>query len=222
MAKVKYSVIGYGRFGQQIANQLKEMGETVLIIESNSELVDKISREHEIVIKCDATDINALSDCAVRNVQNVIVATSNIENSIMICANLKQLGVENIVARAKNATHERVLKTMGITNVIIPEVEIANKVALQLVYNLGADITAINKELCWIKTVITNPDILHKSVMDLQLKDKYGAQIISIQRKDGIIFPISKSTQFKIGDIVSIVTYNKNIKKILSILANQK
>ena len=148
MAKVEYCVIGYGRFGEQIANQLKELGKNVMIIENDADLVDKISREHEIVIKADAKDINALHDAAVKNVRNVICATADLESSIMICANLKQLGVENILARAKNATHERVLKTMGITNVISPETEIANKTALQLVYNLGADITAINKEIC--------------------------------------------------------------------------
>jgi len=222
MAKVEYCVIGYGRFGEQLANQLKELGKRVMVIEANPQLVDKISREHEIVIKCNANDINALSDCAVRNVPNVIVATSNVENSIMVCANLKQLGVENILARAKNSTHERVLKTMGITNVISPETEIANKTAIQLVYNLGADITAINKEISWIKTVATNPDILHKNVMDLAWREKYDCVIMSIQRKDGIIFPINKNTQFKIGDIVSCVCSNKNIKKVLSLLTSSK
>ena len=222
MAKVDYCVIGYGRFGEHIAKQLQELGSNVMVVESDSDLVDKISRQHEIVVRCDASDINALADAGVRNVKNVIVATSNIEGSIMICANLKQLGVENIIARAKNATHERVLKTMGITNVIIPEIEIANKVALQMVYNLGADVSAINKELCWVKTVVTNPSILHKTVDELGFKEKYDAQLVSIQRKDGIIFPITKSSQFKIGDVVSVVCQNKNIKKILALLTQSK
>ena len=222
MAKVEYCVIGYGRFGEHISKQLQELGANVMVVENDSDLVDKISRSHEIVIKCNAGDLNALSDTGVKNVKNVIVATSNIENSIMICANLKQLGVENIIARAKNTTHERVLKTMGITNVVIPEIEIANKVAIQMIYNLGADVTAINKELCWIKTVVTNPNILHKPVTDLGLKEKYEAQLVSIQRKDGIIFPVNKSSQFKIGDVVSIVCHNSNIKKVLALLAHTK
>ncbi|MCQ3907642.1 MAG: TrkA family potassium uptake protein [Mycoplasmoidaceae bacterium] len=222
MAKVEYCVIGYGRFGGQVADQLNELGKRVMVIEADSALCDKISRLHEIVIKADATDINALADCGVKNINNVIVGTSAIENSIMICANLRQLGVENIIARAKNSTHERVLKTMGITNVITPEIEIANKLAIQLVYNLGADISAINKQICWVKTVVTNPDILHKNVFAFELKEKYDALIITIQRKDQIIFPITKVTQFKIGDIVSIVCPNDNIKKIISILTQNK
>ncbi|XQP55687.1 MAG: potassium channel family protein [Mycoplasmoidaceae bacterium] len=222
MAKVEYCVIGYGRFGGKVADQLNELGKRVMVIEDDSSLCDKISRLHEIVVKADATDINALADCGVRNVKTVIVATSAIENSIMICANLRQLEVENVIARAKNATHERVLKTMGITNVITPETEIANKLAIQLVYNLGADITAINKEVCWIKTVVTNPDILHKNIFALQLKEKFDALVISIQRKNDIIFPIKQTTQFKIGDIVSIVCPNKNIQKIIETLSNSK
>lgn len=222
MAKVEYCVIGYGRFGAQIADQLNELGKRVMVIENSTNLCDKISRLHEIVIKADATDMNALADCGVRNVKTVIVGTSNVENSIMICANLRQLGCENVIARAKNLTHERVLKTMGITNVITPETEIANKLALQLVYNMGADITAINKEICWVKTVITNPDILHKNVFNLQLKEKFDSIVISIQRKNEIIFPIKNNTQFKIGDIVSIVCPNNNIKKVIEFLGNEK
>lgn len=222
MAKVDYCVIGYGRFGGQVADQLNELGKRVMVIEGDSNLCDKISRLHEIVIKADATDINALADCGVRNVKNIIVGTSAIENSIMICANLRQLGCENIIARAKNQTHERVLKTMGITNVITPETEIANKLAIQLVYNLGADITAINKEVCWVKSVITNPSIIHKNIFNLQLKENLDAIVVSIQRKDEIIFPIKNNTQFKIGDIASIVCPNKNIKKLIDVLTLDK
>lgn len=222
MAKVEYCVIGYGRFGQQVADQLNELGKRVMVIDSDSATCDRISRLHEIVIKCDATDINALSDCGVRNVNHIIVAMSEIEGSIMICANLRQLGCENVVARAKNQTHERVLKTMGITNVITPETEIANKLAIQLVYNLGADITAINKEICWVKTVVTNPNVLSKNIFNLQLKEQLDAIVVSIQRKDQIIFPIKQNTQFKIGDIASIVCPNNNIKKVINFLTNEK
>lgn len=222
MAKVEYCVIGYGRFGGQVADQLNELGKRVMVIEGDSNLCDKISRLHEIVIKADATDINALADCGVKNVKNIIVGTSEIENSIMICANLRQLGCENIIARAKNLTHERVLKTMGITNVITPETEIANKLAIQLVYNLGADITAINKEICWVKSIVTNPSILHKNIFNLGLKEKLDSIVISIQRKDEIIFPIKQNSQFKIGDIVSVVCPNTNLKKVISFLTEEK
>ena len=73
-----------------------------------------------------------------------------------------------------------------------------------------------------MKTVITNPDIMHKNIYELGLKEKYDCVVMSIQRKDGIIFPISKNTQFKIGDIVTVVCYNKNIKKVLGVLAANK
>lgn len=85
---------------------------------------------------------------------------------------------------------------------------------------MGADITAINKELCWIKTVITNPEILHKDVAELAFREKYDAVIVSLQRKDLSIFPIKNNTQFKIGDVVNIVCKNSNIKKILELLSS--
>ena len=69
-----------------------------MIIENDQTLVDKIGREHEIVIKCDAADINALADCGVKNIDNIIIAIySNFATSIIICPNLKQLGCANII-----------------------------------------------------------------------------------------------------------------------------
>ncbi|MCQ2956664.1 MAG: hypothetical protein MJ233_02165 [Mycoplasmoidaceae bacterium] len=54
------------------------------------------------------------------------------------------------------------------------------------------------------------------------MKENLDTLIISIQRKDEIIFPIKQNTQFKIGDIVSVVCPNNNIKKVVNFLTSTK
>jgi trk system potassium uptake protein TrkA len=143
MAKNDYCVIGLGRFGTEVANQLNKMGKSVMAIDKNPDLIQKASKIHEVAIVCDASDLNSLAETGVTGIGTIIVAISSIESSIMVCANLRELGLKDIIAKAINNVHKRVLKTMGISRVVIPEIEIAGRVAFQALFNLGVDIVSI-------------------------------------------------------------------------------
>jgi trk system potassium uptake protein TrkA len=143
MTKNSYCVIGLGRFGQEVALQLHKMGKDVMVIDVDGEAVKKASKIYEIAVECDSTDINSLAETSITSVSTVIVAISNIEVSIMVCANLRELGLKDIIAKATNNVHKRVLKTMGIARVVIPEIEIADRIAFQALFNVGVDITSV-------------------------------------------------------------------------------
>jgi trk system potassium uptake protein TrkA len=143
MAKNDYCIIGLGRFGVEVAYQLNRMGKNVMVIDKNPNLVQTASKIHELAIACDASDINSLAETGITGVNTVVVAISNIESSIMVCANLRELGLKDIIAKAINNVHKRVLKTMGISRVVIPEIEIADRIAFQALFNIGVDIVNI-------------------------------------------------------------------------------
>lgn len=221
MAQVEYCIIGLGKFGMQVANQIHLHGGHVMAIDINQETINKAGRLFDIAIKCDATDINALIDTSIQNVKTIIVCVSSIEISSMICANLRELSLSNIIARAKNNIHERILKILGVSQVTVPEIEAANRIATKCLYNFGCDVSIIDNNLSLIKAVVTNPEIIDKNVVDLVLKDKYGANVMFIQRRDMTIFPITKFTSLKFGDITTILCHNKDIKKIIDLLTKE-
>jgi trk system potassium uptake protein TrkA len=146
MIKKDYCVIGLGRFGTEVALQLHKLNKNVMVMDIDKTLVQKAAKIYELAVVCDASDINSLAESGVANVSTIIVAVSNIESSIMICANLRELGHKDIVAKAINNVHKRVLKTMGIPRVVIPEIEIADRVAFQSIFNVGVDITSIGAD----------------------------------------------------------------------------
>jgi trk system potassium uptake protein TrkA len=143
MAKNDYCVIGLGRFGAEVASQLNKMGKNVMVIDNDPNLIQKAGKIHELAIVSDASDIHSLAETGITSVGTIIVAVSNIESSIMICANLRELGLKDIIAKAINNVHKRVLKTMGISRVVIPEIEIADRIAFQALFNIGIDIVNI-------------------------------------------------------------------------------
>ena len=217
MAKLEYCVIGLSRFGTQVADQLKNYGKSVMVLDTNQDLINVAAKKYDIAVKCDCSDLKNLIDLGIQNIKIVIVACDNLEKEIMICANLKYLEVSMIIAQAKNAIHERVLKTLGVSLVVVPEIEAANKIATQCVYNLGADVTLIGEKVSLVKTVVFNDRLNDKSILELDLRKKYGAIIIYVQRKDATIFPITKATIIKTGDLVSLICLNKELKKVLTL-----
>ena len=223
MAKIDYCIIGLGEFGKQIADQIILHGGHVLAIDINQEIINKAGRIYDLAIKCDATDINALADTSIQNVKSIIVCVPNIEISAIICANLRELSLTNIIARAKNKIHERILKILGVSQVTVPEYEAANRIATKCLYNFGCDISTIDNNLSLIKIVITNNNIINKNLLEIGLKDKHGgANVLFVQRRDITIFPITKFTSFKFGDIATILCRNDNIKKIIDLLTIEK
>ena len=221
MARTEYCVIGLGRFGTQIASKLNSLGKKVMVIDTDQELINKASKTHEICIKGDATNINFLADSGIKNVKTVVVAISSIDISIMVCSNLKELGMNDIISKASNTIHERVLKSIGIPRVVIPDIEVANKMALQSIYNLGADIVNVGIGISWIKSIVTNKEVIDKPIFQLKIKEKFDGNIMLIQRREKVIFPITKDTTLKIGDVVTIMCRDENIAKIFKYLSRQ-
>jgi trk system potassium uptake protein TrkA len=138
-----YCVIGLGRFGYEVATQLNKMGKNVMVMDTNRDIIQKASKIFDVALVCDASDLNSLKETGIEGVNTVIVGISEIESNIMVCANLKELQIKEIIAKAKNSIHKRVLRTMGVSRIVIPEIEIGDRVAFQALFNIDVDIVNI-------------------------------------------------------------------------------
>ncbi|MDR0545304.1 MAG: TrkA family potassium uptake protein [Mycoplasmataceae bacterium] len=221
MAKTDYCVIGLGRFGTEVAEQLTNMGKNVMVVDTNQETIQKASKFYDIAVCCDATDINALSESGVKNIGTIIVAISDMESSITIATNLKELGVNDIIARASTVIHKRILKTIGVPRIHIPEIEIASKVAFQALFNVGVDIVSVGYGISWIKSTVSNRDIINKTMAELNFRNKYNATIMMVQRQGEVIFPPTNDTSLQLGDIVTFMCHNHQIANILKLFISE-
>ena len=94
-------VIGLGRFGSAVAAQLRVQNKEVLAIEKDPELVQKWSGVLTHVVSADATDIDTLHQLGADDFGSAVVGVgTSIEASVLITANLVDLGVERIWAKA--------------------------------------------------------------------------------------------------------------------------
>lgn len=115
-------VVGMGRFGIALAEQLVSQDKEVLAADRDRGLVQKYSDAFTHTVEIDATDIEALRQIGAEEFASAVVGVgTSIESSVLIAANLVDLGVTQVWAKAINRTHGKILSRIGCHHVIYPE-----------------------------------------------------------------------------------------------------
>lgn len=123
-------VIGLGRFGAATAGQLDRQDREVLVIEIDQMLVQKWADRVTHAVQADARSMEALEQIGAGQFQVAVVATgASIESSVLIAANLVDLGIPQIWAKAISSSHGKILERIGVHHVIYPEREAGERVA---------------------------------------------------------------------------------------------
>jgi len=192
----QFVVIGLGRFGSSIARALSEMNFEVLAIDKNETLVKSMENVVSQAVVLDATDEKSLKELGIKEFDTAIVSMGEtIEDSIMITLTLKELGVKQVIVKAQNDLHSRILKKVGADRIVIPEREMAEKLAQSLASPKIFDFIEVSDTYGIVEMVVPKR-FANKTLTELQLRDKYGVSVIAIKRK----IPYSKpdgSTDFK-------------------------
>ena len=123
-------VIGLGRFGASIALTLEKLGTEVLAIDTDEGLVQKYSGQLTHVVRADATQPEVLDQVGAADFSIAVVGVgTTIEASVLIAANLVDLGIPQIWAKAISLSHGKILERIGVNHVIYPEREAGERVA---------------------------------------------------------------------------------------------
>ena len=123
-------VIGLGRFGAACAGELDRLGREVLAIDESHELVQKWSERVTHTVQADARNFDALKQIGAQDFSVAVVAVGSlIEASVLITANLVDLQVPQIWAKAVSQSHGKIPSRVGANHVIYPEREAGERVA---------------------------------------------------------------------------------------------
>ncbi|MDP1538465.1 MAG: TrkA family potassium uptake protein [bacterium] len=126
----KFAVIGLGKFGLKLVEEFSKMGLEVIAIDKDSLQIDKVRDIASESIILDALNKEFLEKTGVKEVDSVVVAVGGeIEDSILITALLKEIGAKEIISRAENSLHAKILKKVGADMVISPEEDMAVRLA---------------------------------------------------------------------------------------------
>ena len=184
-----YIVIGLGRFGGEMAVRLYDCGEEVLAVDTNESLIDKIADRVTRAAAADARDIDVLRKLGAGNFDSAVVAVgSDLAASALITMNLKTLNVPFIMCKAHDDTYREILERLGADRVVLPEREVADKLALGLTHAGVMEYIELSDEYGIVEMEPID-EWIGKSIRDLELRTRYGANVIALRYKDDIQIP---------------------------------
>jgi trk system potassium uptake protein TrkA len=180
----KFVVIGLGVFGYNLALKLMEKGAEVVAVDSKMDLVDEIQNEVTYAVCLDSTDEKALNSLGLKDFDAGIVCVGeNFETALLTSVVLKNSGIKRVIARASNPIHIKILKAVGIDEVITPGLEAAVKLSFSLFHQKLLDIIHIDERTSVAK--ITAPTaFVGKTIGGLNLRARFGINVIAIDRMD--------------------------------------
>lgn len=211
--KREFAVIGLGRFGGSICEELSREGMKVLAVDSNESKVNGFKNIATHAVIADSTDEQTLKDIGVKNVDHVIVAIGeNIQASILTTVILVDMGVGNITVKAQNDYHEKILHKIGAHHIVHPERDMGRRLAHSLISSNILDYLELSEDYSMVE-VRAGRKMIGKSLIELNIRAKFGCNVVAIkQGKDINVSPLADD-QIKTNDILIIIGADKNISR---------
>lgn len=209
-------VIGLGIFGINLVSTLYEGGFEVIAIDKNKDAVQKVKDCSTKAIVADGIDKEVMEMIGVQEDDVAIISFGeDLAASTLITLHLKQLNVRNIIVKAPNEEHKLILEKVGATEVIIPEKEMARRVAKSLISPNVLDYLPLSDDYM-ISELAPPNSFLGKTIAELQLRGKYHIEIIAIRDiiSDRIHMVPPANFVIKDGEVLIVVGKEKDIQKI--------
>jgi len=211
-----FGVIGLGRFGYHVARTLAQGGAEVIACDVDEEKVREISEYVSLAYVLDATDAKALKESGIANVDVAVVSIGeNIEASILIVVQLKELGVKEIVAKAVNPLHGKVLEKLGVDRVVYPEKEMAIRVAHSLLVGEFIEEIPIGEKHSLFELKAFD-FMLGKTLRELDIRRRFGVSVLAIKRGENLIVNPVGDEKILPGDILVVLGTTEQLSTMAS------
>jgi len=207
------AILGLGIFGSTLARDLSRYNVDVIAIDRNLASVERVSAFVNNAVCLDFTDINQLKSAGVGDADiGIVTSGSMLEEAIMGILNLKELGVNTIIAKAKNRKNSEILKKIGADQTISPEKDSAKSMAKKLVsknilgvFDLDEDYTIFDMKVpeSWV----------NKTLIELNLRNKYNLNVIGVRRNGKLMINFDPNEKIIADDEIYTVGENEIFKK---------
>lgn len=218
MRKKQFIVVGLGRFGTSVAETLYGLGNDVLAVDSDEEIVQNISERVTHAVQLDANDENSLRALGIGNFDVAIISIgSDIQASILATLLVKDMGVKHIIAKANDALHAKVLYKIGANRVIFPERDMGVRVAHNLCSSSILDYIELSPDFS-IAEIASPKEWENRNLKELNLRATYGINVVAIKRSNEIDVSPSPDEVIQPGDIIVAIGGTQELNSIESLV----
>jgi trk system potassium uptake protein TrkA len=198
----QFAVIGLGSFGRKVAITLAEKGAEVMAIDKSREKVEDIKDKVTSAVALDSTMEDELKSVGISDIDTVVVALGEQqEAAILTTVILKNSGVGEVIARATNELYAQIFRMIGADKVILIEEQMGEQLAKALVApQIIENIPLASGHL--LVEIIPRREFIGKKLKDLDLRSRFGVNVVAIQRKVEEINDEGETvTRIKVNDL---------------------
>ena len=215
---MKFAVIGLGSFGSNVAKTLYEKGHEVIAVDKDKDKIEDVKTFVSHAVHMDSDVKENLLALGIQDMDVVIVSLGpEMEASILTVLYLHEIGGIRIVAKALTEDHAKILEALGATDVIFPEKDMAIKTALRLSNPNVLEYLPLLSGI-GIQEIAPPERFIGKSIQELDLRNKYGIQIIAIKEiiPEKTTFIPKDNFVIKDSDIMVVMREIRQLAKLVA------
>ena len=218
--KESFAVIGLGQFGSAICKSLVRAGQEVMAIDSNENVVNDFADMVMRAVIADAQDEDAMKELDLGHFDHVYISIGkNIEASIMATLIAKDLGAKDVVCRAENRNHARVLERIGADLVVRPEHDLAERLVFSRLHPSVIDYVQISRDTTLAEVIVNNEAFYGKSLDEMDFRNLYHVNVILVVNAQDEINQMPRGTdKIQQGDRITVVGPLDAIEKLNDLL----
>ncbi|MCH7390054.1 potassium channel family protein [Acinetobacter dispersus] len=209
----QFAVIGLGSFGATVALELTKLNHDVIGIDTIKRNVESLADRITHAVIADATDEHVLEELNIQNCDAVVVAIGeDIEASILCVLNLKNLGVEKILVKAKTKAHHTILSHLNVSKIIHPEEDMGVRVAQALNYPMVSRYMALDDDHYIVKVPVNEK--LNNVNLSGILKQEPNIKLLLLKRNQQIHYETDANFTLQTGDVLILEGSLSHLRKL--------
>lgn len=208
-------IVGCGKVGSTLVEQLSQEGHDITIIDQNAQKVQEISNLYDVMgLVGNGASYSVQIEAGIENTDLIIAVTDSDELNLLCCTVAKQVGDCAAIARVRNPDYSEEVgylqEKLGLTMIINPELEAAKFASRILYLPTALEVNSFahgRAEL--IKFKIPEGNMLHHMTIAKLSKTVTAKLLICAIERDGEVYIPSGDFEMQHGDIVSFVSTRK-------------
>lgn len=213
-----FLVIGLGKFGGHLARRLSELGNEVMVVDTQEEMVQELADVVDNAQVADCTKVEVLKSLGINNFDVCFVCmATNFQNSLEITSQLKELGAKMVVSKANTDIHAKFLLRNGADEVVYPEKDMAENMAVRYHFNHVYSYTPLGENAGIFEIGILD-DWVGKSIRELDFRAKYNLNILAVKQGKNTNAMPTAETRFFGHEHILVLGYPKDISKLTKLM----
>jgi len=207
-------VIGLGTFGYALATKLYEEGHHVMAVDADEHLVNRIKDDVTISISADVTNSDVLEEIDPNNFDIIILGrSSNLELAVLTLAQLKNMNVKYIIAKANSFLQREILIKLGADEVVLAEDEMAKRIANRITHPNIKEIFDFSKDISIMKVKVPKR-LVGKTLKELDLRKKNNISVFMRKQGEQTEIVNDPNIKFEAEDELFVAGDESNILKV--------